>query len=214
MATYEIIQVGSHIGDYYTDKVFHKLNSSAKTILIEPIKTLFDRLVENCTRSYPGNNFIFLNIALSNKKGKIKLYVPDIEIFSEKTEPLYIEKGLPRWTDQLTSVYKDHIKDHYINLNFKEFEIECKTLNEIIDEYQVEELNELHVDTEGHDYEILEGLDFNKLKPNKIVFEHKHMEGTNKKVGEKYQRLMERLYSNNYKLTFKDTEDTIVELNL
>ena len=73
-------------------------------------------------------------------------------------------------------------------------------------------MKSLVIDTEGHDFEILNDLDLNLLRPKKIIFEHKHMEGTNKIVGEKYDTILNKLFSFGYVKTHMDTEDTYLEL--
>jgi hypothetical protein len=35
----------------------------------------------------------------------------------------------------------------------------------------------LHIDTEGHDNVILRSINFNKIVPSMILFEHKHFDG-------------------------------------
>ena len=85
-------------------------------------------------------------------------------------------------------------------------------MNQIIEEYGISELKSLVIDTEGHDFEILNGLNLNVLKPKKIIFEHKHIEGTNKTVGEKYNIILNKLFSFGYIKTHMDTEDTYLEL--
>lgn len=209
---WEILQVGSHIGAYFTDKVFYQLRSTTKAILIEPVNLLFKKLVQNCNEHYPGHNFALLNLAISNKIGTIKLYMPDIEIYSPQIEPLYIEKGLPQWTDQLASTIQTHAQEHNINLPVKEIKVPCITLNDIVEQYNITSLEQLYIDTEGHDYEVLDGLNLEKLKPKKIVFEHKHMEGTNKQPGIRYRTLMEKLLSHQYRVIGCDETDTIVQL--
>lgn len=210
--TWDVLQIGSHTGNTHTDKIFTTLNNNSKVILVEPIKLYFDKLKENYFKKYPENRFIFLNQAISNKKGPITLYVPNIDVFSSISQHEYINKSLPVWTDQLTSVYKNHVADHYLKLDVKEVVVEASTLNSLILEYEIKNLNLLCIDTEGHDYEVLEGLDLDILKPLKIIFEHKHMEGTNKPVGIKYSKLISRLQGYGYRIISTDTEDTVVEL--
>ncbi|NBP00764.1 MAG: FkbM family methyltransferase [Proteobacteria bacterium] len=211
-STWDVVQVGCHVGSSHADYIFKIINQDSRAIFIEPVDFLFNKLKENYNTKFPNNNFIFLNCAISNKEGSLKLYVPDIEIFSEISEKNYIEKKLPRWADQLASVHKTHVKDHYLNLDVKEIEVPCRTLMSIINEYNIDDLQILSIDTEGHDFEVLETLDLNVLKPKKIIFEHKHMEGTNKPPAERYNKLMSLLLEHNYKVTNKDTEDTVVEL--
>ena len=50
------------------------------------------------------------------------------------------------------------------------------------------------------------------IKPSKILFEHKHMDGTFK-VGKKYKSLKNKLKTLGYKLKYKYTENTMFELS-
>lgn len=207
---WDLIHVGSHVGDYHTDKFFHTLSSNSKVIFVEPVAALFEKLIHNCNKYYPENNFIHLNCAISNKNGTLTLYTPDVEIFSDAVLQMYIERELVNWVDQLTSVHKNHIRDHYINVPPKELVVKCITLNSLIEQYNITSLDTLYIDTEGHDYEVLEGLDLDKLKPKRIVFEHKHMEGTNMKPGKRYRTLLAKLFSYGYNLVSFTSEDTEV----
>ena len=121
-------------------------------------------MVNNHNRDYHDNNFIFLNMACSGKVGELDLYEPDIITFSHETEPEYINRALPNWIDQLTSVYPDHVKNHHLNIESNLVKVPCTTLNQIIEEYGISELKSLVIDTEGHDFEILNGLNLNVLK--------------------------------------------------
>jgi len=210
---FDLIQIGCHIGNTLNDrKTIGLFNQKSNAVFVEPIKRFYDLMVNNHNRDYRDNNFIFLNKACSDKIGELDLYEPDIITFSRETEPEYIDRALPNWIDQLTSVYPDHVKNHHLNIQSNLVKVPCTTLNEIIKEYQITELNSLVIDTEGHDFEILNDLDLNLLKPKKIIFEHKHMEGTNKTVGEKYNTILNKLLSFGYIKTHMDTEDTYLEL--
>ena len=211
--TFDLIQVGCHIGNTLNDrKTIGLFDVKSNAIFVEPIKRFYDLMVKNHNRDYSSNEFIFLNKACSNKVGELELYEPDIITFSRETEPEYIERALPNWIDQLTSVYPDHVSNHHLNINTKLVKVPGTTLNQLIREYEISELKSLVVDTEGHDFEILNDLDLNLLRPKKIIFEHKHMEGTNKTVGEKYNTILNKLFSFGYVKTHMDTEDTYLEL--
>lgn len=211
MSYWDIVHIGSHVGDCYTDKIFDSLSSDQKIIFIEPIKVLFDKLVENCNRIYPKNNFVFLNYAVSNKNGTLDMYVPDIDIFSNVGETTsHYSQILPEWVDQLASVHKNHVNDHNLNLGVKKVEVPCFTLNHLFRQYQMKGLELLYIDTEGHDFEIIWDINFDIMKPERIFFEHKHMEGTNKKVGKRYNQLLEHLFQKGYRVVYTDHENTEV----
>lgn len=205
---YDIIQVGAHVGTTLNDDhILTRIRENSKALFIEPIVEYFSLLKENYRKKFPRNRFNFLNVACSDHSGNLELYVPDIVTFSRETELWYIEKELPNWVDQLTSVYPNHVQDHHINVNSKLKVVPCMTLNEIFNKFAVTDVDYLAIDTEGHDFEALEGLDFNAVKPKEIRFEHKHIEGTNKSMGPKYNKLIDRLNTLGYIVTDIDSED-------
>jgi FkbM family methyltransferase len=210
---YNVLQIGAHIGWTNNNQfVLNKINNRSKCLFVEPIKELYDVLVSNFNRVYPNNEFVFLNHAVGSENGHITLYKPLIGLHTFN-EPYYIEKELPYFVDMLTSIHPKHVDDHYIKVDVEEISVECHTINQIILNNQITELDYLVIDTEGNDFHILFPLDFNLLKPKTIKFEHKHMEGTNTVVGENYSRLMEKLTTNGYHVVSVDDEDTVVSLD-
>lgn len=197
---YDLIQIGSHIGDTKSDYIFNNFDETKKAIFIEPIKEYFDKLKNNYSKKYPNNLFEFLNVACSNEVKKITLYKP------------IIKEGLPDWADQLTSVLPDHTKNHNLNTGVIEVEVDAITINYLVEKNNITSIELLSVDTEGHDFEILINYDFSKVKPNKITFEHKHMDGTNKTYGVKYNILMNMLTSHGYRIIKQTIDDTYLIL--
>lgn len=198
-----IIQIGSHIGDSCNDPIFNKVDENDKIILVEPVPYLFEILKQNYNKKFPNNKFIFINKAVSNFIGQIKLTIPSLKNNFQE---------YPFWASQLSSVNSNHIKNHIPNLITEEIIVETTTLNKIIEEYNIEKIDLLHTDTEGHDFNIIMNYNFN-IKPRQIMFEHKHMDGFlihNKK----FNKLIEHLDKLGYSIIYKDTEDTIVELKL
>ena len=77
------------------------------------------------------------------------------------------------------------------------FIIECKVqvcpLSDVLMRNGIKDVHLLHVDTEGHDYEVLKTLDFAKHAPLSIFVEHKHL--SDAKRTEMLNFLQERGYS-------------------
>ena len=195
-----IIQIGSHIGNSVNDPIFSKVSKDSKLILVEPVPFIFKKLKKNYNKFFPNNNFVFINKAVSNKIGEITLTIP-----SERND----FSKQPFWASQLASVNSSHIFKHIPSLLTDEIVVPCTTLNQIIDEYNITELDLLHTDTEGHDYDIL--MDFNfKIKPKIIQFEHKHMDGIFK-VGDKHRKFLEYFKSKGYIVHGTTKEDTILK---
>jgi FkbM family methyltransferase len=197
-----IIQIGSHIGDTCNDPIFNIVNNNTKIILVEPVPYLFMQLKNNYYKKFGNNqNIFFINKAVSNFIGEIEMTIP-----SEKND----FQNLPYWASQLASVNSDHATGHINNLLVEKINVETTTLNEILKEYNITQIDLLHTDTEGHDYIILMNYNF-EIKPKKIMFENKHMDGLFN-IGIKYDELSNKLLSLGYKKTEENSEDTTFEL--
>jgi FkbM family methyltransferase len=199
-----IIQIGSHIGNTCNDPIFNIVDNNTAIILVEPVPFLFEQLKYNYKAKFINTqNIIFINKAVSDFIGEIEMTIP-----SEKNN----FSTLPFWASQLASVNPYHALGHINNLLVEKITVKTTTLNEIVKEYNIKQIDLLHTDTEGHDYTILMNYNF-EIKPKKIIFEHKHMDGLFN-VGIKYTELTNRLLSLGYKKIYKDSEDTTFQLEI
>jgi len=197
-----IIQIGSHVGNTDNDPIFNQVDKSTKMILVEPVPYLFIQLQQNYMKKFGDNsNIIFINMAVSNYVGEIELTIP-----SERND----FSNLPYWATQLASVNSTHATDHIANLLTDKITVKTTTINEIIKDCNITTIDLLHTDTEGHDYEILMDYDF-IIKPAKIMFEHKHMDGFLKR-GARFDILINKLHSLGYRIVYTCVDDTVMEL--
>jgi FkbM family methyltransferase len=211
----DFLQIGAHVGNTVNDHIFTNITSQSNALLIEPVPFLFEQLEENyiakfIQESTPEYNTILLNAAVSNYDGVLKLYAP------AKGNNY---KELPFCISQLASTHPDHIQEHLrvcnidiSSVKIDELDIECYRLNTLIAKYEITSIDELHVDTEGHDYEILMDLDLTILKPAKIVFENKHMDGIFKKE-QRYKTLLGHFKGHGYNVISENEEDTCMVLS-
>jgi FkbM family methyltransferase len=202
--TKTIIQIGSHVGNTCNDPIFNIVDNNTKLILVEPVPFLFEKLKNNYAKKF-GNtqNIIFINKAVSNFIGEIEMTVP-----SEKND----FSKLPDWASQLASVNSAHATGHIPSLLVEKIIVETTTINEIVKTYNIKQIDLLHTDTEGHDYIILMNYTF-EIKPKKIMFEHKHMDGLFN-IGIKYDTISNKLLSLGYKKTKQTIEDTTFQLDI
>jgi FkbM family methyltransferase len=198
-----IIQIGSHEGETLNDPIFNLVDSSTRLFLVEPVQYLFSRLQKNYKNRFGDvSNIVFINKAVSDFIGEIQMTVP-----SENND----FSRLPFWASQLGSINSGHATGHIPGLIVDQIVVKTTTVSEIVKEYNIGEIELLHTDTEGHDYNILMSYDFS-VKPKKIMFEHKHIDGLFR-VGEKYRELSDRLVTLGYSKVYQDTEDTTFELD-
>ena len=197
-----IIQIGSHVGKSPNDPIFNLVDESTTMILVEPVSYLFEQLKNNYKERFENtSNIFFINKAVSDYIGEIELTIP-----SEKND----FSSYPYYASQLASVNPNHALSHFNHLIVEKIMVKTTTINEIVKEYNISEIDLLHTDTEGHDYTIIMNYNF-EIKPKKIMFEHKHMDGL-WNVGVKYTELSNKLLSLGYKKIHQDTEDTTFQL--
>lgn len=73
---------------------------------------------------------------------------------------LYISGSYPDWSSTIKS-----------NDASDKISVKCKTLNTVVKENKIKRLDLLSIDVEGAEVEVLQGLDFNYLKPKIIIIE-------------------------------------------
>ncbi len=194
----DFIQIGAHIFRPQSDFVYKSVMEGARGILIEPVPHLLDNIKQMYKDQ--SDNLIFLQKAISDHNGILTLFTPSQENDFSK---------FPLWCTAISSSNPDHITLHRKDLLIDEIKVECVAINDLIKEYNVQQLKGLYIDTEGHDYCILKSLDFKLLRPEKIVFENKHMDGVFNR-GKRYNELITYLRKQGYEVINKTKEDTIV----
>ena len=127
-------------------------------IYIEPVKYYYDRLPNNCIKE---------NVAISNYNGTAIMYYIPLKVIEDKK--------LPNWLRGCNSIGKIHPTVVKMGLSnyVRQQEVTVTRCKNIIDKYNVLEIDLLKIDTEGHDCIILNDyLDTVELLPNKIMFEN------------------------------------------
>ena len=154
-------------------------------ILVEPQPDAFECLRRNYAGS-PG--LIFENVAIADHEGSLPLYRLrdefahlvvgcDHRILSS-LDPEHVTKQLAEQADAREAV--------------QSIQVRCLTLSGLLAKHGVHKLDLLQIDAEGYDYQILKMVDFRKIKPQIIRFEHAHLTAIEK--GECIQLLVSEDY--------------------
>jgi len=199
-----IIHIGANKGDCLVTKAtqyepYHSITATDNCIFIEPIPYLFKQLKENYNTKYPGNSFVFIDKAVSNSIGEVEMTIASEENDFSK---------LPLWASMLGSIDPDHIAKHpdTDTLITEKITVPTTTLNELVNDSGMTEIDLLVVDVEGHDFQILIAYSF-LIAPKKIIFEHKHMKSGDLSI------LMFRLMAKGYTQVGQTELDLILELS-
>jgi FkbM family methyltransferase len=161
---FNIVQIGANDGSRYDPYRAHIEKYGLSGVLVEPIPSVFQKLVSN----YKGQTQLrFENSAIGPVNGEMQLYTlrdPNVNsdeftVFSSFSRE-DIEKS-KKWTK-------------------KKLEIECITvpviaLASLVDKFNLDTISLLAVDTEGFDYQILKSIDYQKIRPSIIEYEHSHL---------------------------------------
>ncbi|MEO0778363.1 MAG: FkbM family methyltransferase [Bacteroidota bacterium] len=185
------MQVGTNDGAT-SDPFFRHIRLNGwRGILIEPLEQEFQQL-QNNHKNNP--QLIFENVAISNR---------------EETKPFYSidnSKGeLPFWVNKLSSFdpqIPQEVCDLYEQAVMISKEVHCTTINALLDKHGVAQLDLLLTDTEGYDAEILKTIDFERVRPKMLIYEHRHLSPAD------YELTLNLLRPLGYHL-FKDEYDTV-----
>ncbi len=149
-------------------------NTNWRGLLIEPVPYCFDRLRAHF---HDSQRFCLERVAIGTPAGEASFYYVDAKA-NEKLP------GLPPWFDRIGSFDRNHIVKHWKG-RLDPFIIECQVqvcpLADVLMRNHIQEVHLLHVDAEGHDYEILKTVDFAGHAPLCIFIEHRHLSVTHRK---------------------------------
>ena len=165
-------------------------------IVIEPLRDLFEGLQQNYSDQ---QQVVCINRAIHTSAKRLPLY----RIRRDATD-------VPDWAHAIASFDKNVIDQHRDKIkNYDQLlvaeEVECISFDELIEQYKISKIDLLQIDTEGYDYEIIKMVDFNKLKPNIIRYEHRNLSE------EDYISSLNYLAKNGYKL-YVQRSDTLAYL--
>jgi FkbM family methyltransferase len=171
-----------------------KSNHRCSGVFVEPVPFLFRRL---CRNFGSADRFIFENVAINDRAGTRTFYYLDCQKFGENQ--------LPDWSEQVGSFEKSHILRHFPGLDASQImtaDVECITLPELIERHGIRQVDILVMDVEGYEVIILSQIDFKKIRPRLIMYEHKHLSDGDSRLAR------EILTSNGYRIAQYD-RDTI-----
>jgi len=159
-----IIQIGANRGN---DDVSELIGNQQPNnlILVEPMKLHNEAL--NNFYSWVNNKFIE-NIVIDVEGGK------EVEFF-------YHENDAPNY--EISSLSKEHFypkHPHVLSTDgLKSFFIKSVNINDLFKKYELNHIDILFIDAEGHDDEIIKSIDFTNFKIIKLYFENLHIKDKN-----------------------------------
>ncbi len=200
MKDFGLVVIGGHSGIHLKDLISNYINQNI--LLVEPVPYNYE-ILESEYKNQP-NIFICKNAILDKVKKDNFYYVKKDSI----------PKLGKHWASQIGSFDKNHILNHKnkrFNIQDEDIqiiEVEFITFNDLIKKYSINSIDKLQIDVEGAEYKIMNSINYEKIKINKIFFESKHFDGTFTE-GEKLKEIKDKLISNGYSLEQIDKENIL-----
>lgn len=157
-----VLEIGAMDGKSFDPMHEYISRYDWSAVLVEPVAEQFAKLQAN----FAGNPQIrCVNTAIAEKIGSIAMH--------RITDAVAAENKLPAWAGGAASLYPD--RNALAFEKVREFvileEVPCTTLPELIRQQNIQKIDILQIDAEGHDYHILRQLDFSKFHPAIIHLE-------------------------------------------
>jgi len=155
------IQIGAHDGVTVDPIRRYVCEYHWRGLLVEPQPDVFDYLVQNYSRE---PQLQFVRAAIAPWDGTAELY----------TVPLL--SGPPTVVQAMASFEKGMlVKQLPSSKQIVKVSVPTLTLKSLLGTYDVECVDLLQIDTEGYDYEIIKMIDFHRVRPAIIHYEHVHL---------------------------------------
>lgn len=151
-------------------------------LLIEPVPYCFERLKENFGDT---SRFILEQAAVGASAGKMPFYY--VAQTARECHP-----DLPFYYDQLGSFDRNHILKHLdgaLESYIVQQLVTVLPLDELLQRNKIDAVHLLHIDAEGHDYEVLKTLNLKQVSPILIFIEYNHL---SKQDAARLRRLLQR----------------------
>lgn len=152
------IECGAFDGLLENSTKFFEENFNWKTINIEPLNHIYERLVKNRPDS------LNMNIALSNVNG-----TQQIRVYSIPEHGIYNTNASLNHLDSHKQCLESISNNKYVDQN-----ITTITYRELVKQINLTSLDLFVLDVEGHELEVLEGMTECDVLPDVFVIEHGH----------------------------------------
>lgn len=164
------IEIGANDGKQH-DHVDPFLAETRWTgVMVEPVDYIFERLRAN----HGSNPRLKLERAvISDSDGTV-------DFFCLRPPQPHERAKLPSWYDGIGSLERDVVFGHRhdipdIDERLMTRELPSLSFESLCEKHGIQRLDLLVIDTEGHDCELLEGVDLGRYQPLLVIYEHFHL---------------------------------------
>lgn len=164
-------------------------------LMVEPVREVHERLVRNYS-DLPGIRFERAAVAASDGEQEFYRLAPTA--------------GDRKTYDALGSLNRDVVKKHIrkypeLQERFDVIAVPTITVATLFAKHGVGAVDVLCVDTEGHDFQVLEQFPWTRLRPELVIYEHQHLSAEDRTAAESL------LKGHGYRL-HREAPDTVARL--
>lgn len=184
---YNFVEIGTC--DYHT--LLEGANSNEIGLSVEPIKTYLDRLPDK-------PNVTKVNVAISSENKMVDLF------WVEPSNQDKFNLGFTKGWGTIIKPHRGHSEAEMMLSTgmLSKHQVEAITWSTLVQRYDIESVDYVKIDAEGHDCIIVNSILESSVHPNKISFEKTHC------PTDEITSVSENLINSNYKL-IEDLEDMV-----
>ena len=200
MAKFGLVVLGAHIGVHIKNEVQSVLPE--KVLLVEPVPHNVEAIKKNLDNL---DGIKIEQVAVSDKNETRNFYF---------VKNASINKLKKHWSSGIGSFNKQHLLDHRSKKfkiqeeDIENISIETIRFKNLIDKYNINQIDKLLIDVEGFEFAILNDIDFDSINIKKVLFEYKHFDGY-QTIGKKLEKILMKFQENGY-TTKKIDEENIL----
>lgn len=153
------MDVGAHDGVSINNTLYFEKNNNWTGYNIEPIKSVYEKLVIN------RPNSININCAVCNNNGTAQ--------FLCNTGYTEMISGLKDCFD-IRHVLRLKNENEAMGSKTEIIKVKTKKLEDICDEYNIKHIDFLSIDVEGAEFEVIKSINFDKIFIDVIIFENNY----------------------------------------
>jgi FkbM family methyltransferase len=160
-----IMNVGAMDGVMFDELIGYTNTYNFKGLYVEPIPYLYEKLKSNIT----GEGNLFENSAISDYNGEIEMITIEKQVIDDGLvhSCFYGMSAVYPPKNGLGSEFDRPTVEKY----GKKVSVKCITLDKLLRKHNIEKIDILKVDAEGHDYIIFKQIDFEEYRPKVVRIE-------------------------------------------
>ena len=192
--TVNFVQIGTNDGLRWDPVRRFIIRDNWNGVLVEPLPPVFEMLKANYSH-VTNRKLIFANVAVSSSDQEAIRFWSFSEDFCKSLsieDRLYYLRKSSTDRDMVAANLRDF---EQIDDKIQAYDVPCLTVNSLIDQYwDGPEIDLVFIDAEGHDDQVVRGIDFTRIHPRAILYESHNL-------GERKQELRKYLEANGYTVT-------------